>query len=135
MYRLEIKQNYHLVDSAGIKPSFFSIMSKIGAFINVSVYSRSRILKDKEFFSFTVISYTKQNHFNLINYFKKFPLLSSKYLDYKDWLRILELQTANNLTTSYLETAIKTRTDFNSTRTTYTWNHLKNSYLEKRKEY
>jgi len=106
-------------------------MSKLAEYLGVNVYSRSRTVKDKDFFSFTVVSHNRDSRLNLINYFNKFPLLSSKYLDYKDWVYILELQKANSLTTSYLDKALKIRTDYNSTRTTYTWNHLKNCYLIK----
>lgn len=128
-FRIEVNQNYHRADSDGIKASFFTIMSKLSMYLGVSIYSRSRIKDDKEFFSFTVVSQNKESHSKLIHYFNRFSLLSSKYLDYKDWVYVLELQKANSLTTSYLDKAIKVRTDFNSTRTTYTWNHLKNCYL------
>jgi hypothetical protein len=94
-------------------------MSKLAGFLGVSVYSRSRVLNNKEFYSFTVISHNKNSLIKIINYFNKFPLLSSKYLDYKDFLFILELQHKHKLTTSYLDEAINIRKDFNSTRTTY----------------
>jgi hypothetical protein len=94
-------------------------MSKLAGFLCVSVYSRSRILNNKEFYSFTVVSHNKKSLLKITHYFNKFPLLSSKYLDYKDFLYILELQNKNKLTTSYLGEAIKIRKDFNSTRTTY----------------
>jgi len=128
-YRLEINQNYHRADAEGKKSSFFTIMSKIAMYLDVNVYSRSRTVGDKEFFSFTVVSHNKKSQLNLINYFNKFPLLSSKFLDYKDWICVLELQKANPLTTTYLDKAINIRTDFNSTRTTYNWNHLNDCYL------
>src|SRR6202034_4306484 len=118
-YRLEIKQTYHKLDSDGNKVSFFTIMSKLAGFLEVSVYSRSRVIKDKEFYSFTVVSHNKNSLLKITNYFNKFPPLSSKYLDYKDFLFILELQNKNKLTTSYLDEAMKIRKDFNSTRTTY----------------
>jgi len=130
-YRLEIKQTYHKLDSDDNKVSFFPIMSKLAGFLCVSVYSRSRILNNKEFYSFTVVSHNKKSLLKITHYFNKFPLLSSKYLDYKDFLYILELQNKNKLTTSYLGEAIKIRKDFNSTRTTYHWSHLKNCYLIK----
>ena len=66
-----------------------------------------------------------------MEYFERFPIISSKYLDYMDWLSILYLQRANPQTTTYLDKAIQVRTDFNSTRTTFTWHHLKDSYLTK----
>ena len=35
------------------------------------------------------------------------------------------------MTTAYLNEAIKTKTDFNKTRTRFSWDHLKNCYLIK----
>lgn len=128
-FRLEITQNYHRLDPDGIKVSFFSIMSIIANYFNVNVYSRSRVIKDKQYYSFIIMAYNNNSLFKIIEYFNKFPLLSSKYLDFKDWTNILELQKANPQTTSYLEIAINTRKNFNSTRTTYNWNHLKNCYI------
>jgi LAGLIDADG endonuclease len=131
-YSLEIKQNYHrtVADAAdGTKASFFPIISKIGLYLGVTVYSRSRLLNDKIFYSFTVMSHNKNSHSKLIAYFEKFPLLSSKFLDYKDWAYILELQRSNKLTTSYLDKAVIIRTDFNSTRSTFKWGHLDSCYL------
>jgi hypothetical protein len=55
--------------------------------------------------------------------------LSSKYLDFKDWNNIFEWQQINSRTTSYLNEAIITRKNFNSTRTVYNWDHLKDCYL------
>jgi len=83
-YRLEIKQNYHITDSFGNKASFFPLMSKIGMFLGVTVHSRSRSVKDKNFHSFTVISHNKISNLKILDYFSKYPLLSSKYLDFKD---------------------------------------------------
>ena len=131
MYRLEIRQNYHKLNDGGEQVSYFSIMSKIANYLNSNVLSRSRTLNDKQFFSFIVISASKSSLNNTILYFNKFPLISSKYLDYKSWLHIYELQKNSTITTSYLNEAIKTRTDFNKTRTTFSWEHLKHCYLTK----
>jgi len=133
-YRLEINQNYHKSDTEGNKVSFFSIISKIGLYLGVTVYSRSRIIKDKIYYSFIVVSHNKLSNSKVCDYFNKYPLLSSKYLDYKDWIYILNLQNLNSLTTSYLDNAIKIRTDFNKTRTTFVWDHLHNNiYLDSEK--
>lgn len=126
-YRLEINQNYHKSDTEGNKVSFFPIISKIGLYLGVTVYSRSRIINDKIYYSFIVVSYNKLSNSKICDYFNKYPLLSSKYLDYKDWSNILNLQNLNSLTTSYLDNAIKIRTDFNKTRTTFVWDHLQNN--------
>ena len=142
-YRLEINQNYHksvapaspkglpkgrscggkeqLLDN---KENFFPIISKIGLFLGVTVYSRSRIINDKIYYSFIVKSSNKSSNSVVCAYFNKYPLLSSKYLDFKDWAYIVKLQNINKLTMSYLDCAIKIRTDFNKTRTTFVWDHL-----------
>ena len=118
-------------NEGGGQVSFFAIMSKIANYLNTSVLSRSRTVSDKQFFSFIVMTASKPSLIKTTLYFNKFPLLSSKFLDYKSWLHILELQQNSTMTTAYLNEAIKTKTDFNKTRTTFSWNHLKNCYLTK----
>ena len=118
-------------NEGGGQVSFFAIMSKIANYLNTSVLSRSRTVSDKQFFSFIVMSASKSSLIKTTLYFNKFPLLSSKFLDYKSFLHILELQQNSTMTTAYLNEAIKTKTDFNKTRTTFSWNHLKNCYLIK----
>jgi hypothetical protein len=71
------------LDSQGKKVSFFSIISLIGKFLGVNVLSRTRVMKDKEFYSYTVIAHNKNSQIEIIDYFNQYPLLSSKYLDYK----------------------------------------------------
>jgi len=128
-YRLEIKQTYHKLDIQGNKISFFSIMNIIGKYLGVNIFSRTRIKDDKEYYSFTVIAHNKSSQLLLVDYFNTYPLLSSKYLDYKSWLFILLKQKENPNTFSYSEDAINIRKNFNKTRTSYNWDHLKNCYL------
>lgn len=128
-YRLEIKQNYHKLDNQGNKISFFFIISNIGKFLGVNVLSRTRSINDKEFFSYTIIAHNQDSQMKIINYFNAYPLLSSKYLDYKSWLYVWEKQKENPVTTSYFEEAKIIRKDFNKTRTSYNWDHLKDCYL------
>jgi hypothetical protein len=59
-------------------------MSKLGYFLGVNILSRSRIKEDKEYYSYIVIAHNKKSLIKINEYFKKYPLLSSKYLDYKD---------------------------------------------------
>lgn len=136
-YRLEINQNYHKLDTEENKVSFFPIMSKIGLFLGVTVYSRSRNINDKIYYSFIVVSHNKLSNPKVCDYFNKYSLLSSKFLDFKDWSYIYKLQNLNSsscyevTTTSYLDNAIKIKTDFNKTRTTFVWDHLyNNNYLD-----
>ena len=130
-YRLEINQNYHKLDTEGNKVNFFPIISKIGLYLGVTVYSRSRIINDKFFFSFIIVSHNKLSNSKIYDYFNKYSLLSSKILDFKEWSNIYKLQNLNSFTTSYLDNAIKIKTDFNQTRTNFVWDHLhNNNYLD-----
>lgn len=128
-YRIEIRQTYHRLDSENKKISFYSIISKLALFLNVNIISRNRIINDKQFSSFIVIAHNKKSLSIISEYFLKFPLLSSKYLDFKVWKNILDLQNFNSITSSYLDEAIKARKDFNKSRITYNWSHLKHCYL------
>ena len=130
-YRLEIRQTCHKLNNEGEQVSFFSIMSKVASYLGSNVLSRSRIIGEKQYYSFILTAHNQISLNKIIEYFTQFPLLSSKYLDYKAWAYVLELQKANPRTTSYLEEAINIRKDFNATRTSYNWNHLKNCDLTK----
>ena len=70
-------------------------------------------MENKEFFSFIVMSASKSSLIKTSDYFNKYPLLSSKFLDYKSWLYILELQKNKKETISYLDEAINIRQKFN----------------------
>jgi hypothetical protein len=83
-YRLEINQNYNKSDTEENKVSFFPIISKIGLYLGVTVYSRSRIINDKIYYSFIIVSQNKLSNSKVCDYFNKYSLLSSKFLDYKD---------------------------------------------------
>ena len=60
-----------------------------------------------------------------LNYFTRYPLFSSKYLDYKDWKEIVLLILENKHYTE--EGLIKTdsvRNSMNRQRTFFNWDHL-----------
>ena len=130
-YRLEIKQTYHRLNEEKERLSFFPIISQIALFLKTNLLSRTRIQKDKQHYSFVVMAHSKQSLDLIIDYFNKYPLLSSKYLDFQSWVYVLKLQQINSITSSYLEKAIIIKKDFNKTRTSYNWDHLKNCYLIK----
>ena len=100
-YRLEIRQTYEVPKGTSSsqedlrsllrkseigkkKESFFPIMIKIAQYLGVTLYSRKRVMKDKEYFAFIVMTHHKESNSKIVKYFSQFPLLSSKYLDYRD---------------------------------------------------
>jgi hypothetical protein len=131
-FRIEVRQNYHRKDIiTGDTLSYYFIMSKIANYFGVNLYSRTRTKLDKVYFSFNFMA-ANQNSLDItICYFNKFPLLSSKYLDYLDWLKIVEIRKNSSQTSFYLDIATQIRKDFNKNRVTFSWKHLINCYIER----
>lgn len=71
----------------------------------------------------------------LSSYLTKYPLFSSKHLNYLDFLKVLELQKANRLNpgdVDYLNKVRQIKEGMNNKRTIFFWNHLRDFYkLEK----
>lgn len=140
-YCLELKQNYHKNSNNNINLSYFNIMSAIALYFNVNLYSRERNLNlllslnktYKLYYSYKVIVANLHKNIKVIEYFNKYSLLSSKHLDFLDWSKLVILINNEgqsiNLNGSW-ELGINLRKDYNKTRTTFTWFHLKNTYLE-----
>lgn len=62
-------------------------------------------------------------------YLEKYPLFSSKYLDYKDWLKILKLFEKGRITHNYyFNYAFDIKSNVNDKRKTFIWNFLQNFY-------
>jgi hypothetical protein len=54
-------------------------------FFTVNLYTRTRNVGDKVYYSFIVVAHNSRSHKIVRSYFYRFPLYSSKYLAYKDW--------------------------------------------------
>ena len=66
------------------KENYFNILNKISLFLNVKLAIRKRSNYKNSYYKIKV---ENQNSINiLINYLNKYSLLSSKYLDYLDYL-------------------------------------------------
>jgi hypothetical protein len=128
-YRLELAQVYKTLFN-NENGSLFDIMSNVATYLEVNLLTRTRYIKNKEYNSYIVMASSKIALNKVIAYFNVSPLLSSKYLDYTDWYNLYKEQNINSNTSSYLNEALNIRKDFNKSRTTFTSNHLKNSYLE-----
>lgn len=121
--RFAIEQHiiYHRYSDISEKSSYFPIIINLSENFNGSVYSRSRILNNNSYVSFTIITFTNQSNAIVIDYLEKYPLWSSKYLDYLSWKKIVQTQASS---TNVPDIAIVIRKDYDKTRTTYNWDHL-----------
>ena len=65
----------------------------------------------------------------VINYLVKYPLFGSKYLEYRDWVKIVELFNKGSfnhmLNMGYVKDI---KHEMNDNRTNFVWDHLQNFY-------
>lgn len=138
--RLEVRQTYHRTSvnetidkSSNNNSSYYFIMSKIAIYLDINLNSRERLKGEKIYSSFIITASSQKSLDTLRGYLSRYPLLSSKYLDYLDWSEVIDLIKAkgnNNVPGGSWELASLKRKDFNKTRTTFTWKHLKFTYID-----
>jgi len=102
-----------------------NIAGEIASFLNCRLLKRVQPSTKNAYFILSGSS--KLSLSVIINYFNKYPLFSSKYLDYKDWEKVANLIINNN---HYSEEGINTvqlvRNQMNTKRTYFNWDHLNN---------
>ena len=119
-----MKQNYSrevTQDQGGT--SYFNILSEIAAFFTVNLYSRTRKIKDKVYYSFTAVAHNSRSHEIVRKYFDCFPLYSYKYIAYKDWCLVQDLHRGN-LNKDKLDKIKTIKNNFNNKRKVFDFSHL-----------
>ena len=65
----------------------------------------------------------------LINYMENYPLFSSKYLNYKDWRKVLVyFENKNHTNPESIKAIIEIKSKMNNKRTEFNWDHLGKFY-------
>jgi hypothetical protein len=101
--------------------------SCISSYLDTTLYSRSREREGKLYSSFTVMAHSDKSNRTIIEYFNRYPLLSSKYLDYKDWERVVDMKRIKKGTLEYtdmLKEVEKLKAGMNNKRRVSNWEHL-----------
>jgi len=106
------------------KEDNFLFLNVIAEFLNTTVKS-IRITKPKP--EYRVRTVNLKGNLNLINYLNKYPLFSSKYLNYKDWIKVLKYFELKKHTKS-IEEIINIKLNMNDKRKEFNWDHLHNFY-------
>lgn len=129
-FRLEIRQTYHknIEDQLG-GSSYFKLLSEITCYLGVNLLSRTRLIDDKVYHSFTIIDRDLESHVLVKKYFDTYPLYSSKRLNYEDWCKIEDLiRSKVHLTPEGLQLCRNLKNSMNDQRTYFNWNHLSEFY-------
>lgn len=104
-------------------------LEKIAAFLCTTV---KRIRKDKPKPEYSVRTVNLEGNQKLKHYLDNFPLFSSKYLDYKDWLKVLMFFEKKTKRSAVFDEVVFIKSGVNDKRKLFNWDHLQNFYsLEK----
>lgn len=103
--------------------SYFKVLTDVSNFINCSLKTRKQKSTGNEYYTLTASS--KMSLEIIINYLDKYPLFSSKYLDYNDWKKIVLLIFENkHYTEEGINKTESVKICMNRQRIKFTWNHL-----------
>ena len=133
-FRIEVTRFYKkksLVKQSEDHSSFMPICETIADFLGLKIYRRTRKGKGKIYHLIIATTTSFKTNANAIEYFERFPLFSSKYLDYSDWKYVHEMQMNKlHLTVEGQKFCKEIRQNYNSTRHIFCWNHLNHFYLK-----
>jgi LAGLIDADG endonuclease len=103
--------------------SYLDVLTDIANFLNCKLLTRKQKSTNNEYYILTASS--RQSTKNVVNYLDKYPLFSSKYLDYKDWKKVVLLILNNkHYTEEGLKITDSVRNEMNRKRTYFEWYHL-----------
>nr|YP_009690276.1 LAGLIDADG homing endonuclease [Fomitiporia mediterranea]QEG57056.1 LAGLIDADG homing endonuclease [Fomitiporia mediterranea] len=98
----------------------------IAIFLLTSVKS---IRNNKPSSEYRVRTTSLKGNLILEDYLNSYPLFSSKFLDYKDWLKVLNYFKSNYLKpTNFIKEIISIKSKMKNNRTEFNWDHLNNFY-------
>ena len=104
----------------------FEYLSLIADFLSSTV-KEIRMNKPKP--EYRVRTTNLSSNLVLIKYLEKYPLFSSKYLNYKDWRKVLLYFEAKKHTESEsIKAIIEIKSKMNNKRTEFNWDHMNNFY-------
>lgn len=120
--RLRIEQR--MVDPVSNK-NYFDILDKIATFLCCNLLTKVQSGTGNSYYTLSASSLKSVDV--IIDYFNKYPLYSSKYLDYKDWERVALLRLNDeHYTPEGISKVELAKSSMNNSRTYFNWDHLDN---------
>ena len=103
--------------------SYYTLLNNICIFLNVNLSVRNRLNKKNSYYQIRV---ENQNSTKiLIDYLNKYPLLSSKYLDFLEWEKSFRIiSKKEHMTEQGKELILAAKNNMNDSRTNFNWSHL-----------
>jgi len=105
--------------------SLFTIMKKISYFLECNLKTLNKKKVKKIVHSYRIVTSSEKSNLILMEYLNKYPIFSSKYLNYKDWKKaFMCIQKRKNTIKENIHKLVPIKETMNSKRTIYTWDHL-----------
>lgn len=125
-YRIELRQVYHkTIQDKGYGITYWDIMSIIAYEQGVNVYTRARYYNFSMSYSYFFVAGSSKSKNKLRRYFDNYPLKSSKYEDYLDWCKIIDIAEDKNISNeNKLKECQILKNRMNNKRVNFTWSHL-----------
>nr|YP_009364333.1 hypothetical protein [Ophiocordyceps sinensis]ARF03404.1 hypothetical protein [Ophiocordyceps sinensis] len=104
----------------------FEYLNLIANFLSSTV---KRIRMDKAKPEYRVRTTSLSSNLVLVSYLEKYPLFSSKYLNYKDWVKVLSyFESKKHTESESIKAIIEIKLQMNNKRIEFNWDHLNNFY-------
>ena len=108
------------------KKSNLSFLNLIAEFLLTTV-KEIRMNRPKP--EYRVRTTSLKANLELVDYLNKYPLFSSKYLNYKDWVKVLGFfERKEHTKPEYIKTIVEIKSKMNNKRTEFNWDHLGEFY-------
>lgn len=119
--------------------SNYDFMLDIANFLDSSF---KEVLVNSKFPQYRIRTVTLASNIKLENYLNEHPLFSSKYLNYKDWLKILEFKKiaaasvrstkGTKYDSDFFDKVVNIKNSMNNKRILFVWDHLQGFYKLKK---
>jgi hypothetical protein len=125
IFRIELRQTYPRTNlTANYGTTYWDILSIIAGLLGVNVYNRARFLNQTICYTYFFVASTVRSLKLVRYYFDKYPLLSSKRLDYLDWCLIIDKWNNEVRSSKMVQECMFLKSQMNSKRTVFNWDHL-----------
>ena len=100
--------------------SMFDLMNQIAIFLGVNV---NEIRSERKNPQYRLRTSSLKTNKTICNYLSKYPLRGTKYMDFKDWCKVLDyFEQGTHMENK--EHIVKIKSQMNQLRTVYNWDHL-----------
>lgn len=111
------------------KQDLYTIMEKLSFFLESKLKTLSRTKKEKIFSTYRIVTTSEKSNKILIEYLEKFPIFSTKYLNYQEWKKaFFSIQERKGNIKQTIEKLLPIKQSMNNKRSFYNWDHLQNFY-------